>query len=55
MVKEGEFPSYYLSADLDFVECLISGEMMLCLSCHTYLKNAIPRIEEKLCETTGKT
>ena len=45
-VKVGEFPSYYLGADLEFVEDPTSGEMVLCLSCRTYLKNVIPRIEE---------
>ena len=54
-VKGGEFLSYYLGADLEFVEDPILGEMVLCLSCRTYLKNVIPRIDEKLRETTGET
>ena len=54
-VKGGKFPSYYLVTDLEFVEDPTSGEMVLCLSCRTYLKNAIPCIEEKLRETTGET
>ncbi len=54
-VKGGEFPSYYLGADLEFVEDPTSGEMVLGLSCRTYLKNVIPRIEEKLRDTSGET
>ena len=32
-----------------------SGEMVLGLSCRTYLKNVIPCIEEKLRETSGES
>ena len=53
-VKGGECLSYYLSADLEFVEDPTSGEMVLGLSCCTYLKNVIPRVEEKLRETSGE-
>ena len=54
-VKDGEFPSYYLGADLEFVEDPTLGEIVLGLSCRTYLKTVIPRVEEKLRETSGES
>ena len=52
-VKGGEFPSYYLGADLEYVEDPNDGRKVLTMSCKTYLKNVIPRIEKKLQEVTG--
>ena len=52
-VKGGEFPSYYLGADLERVENPNTGKEILTMSCKTYLKNVIPRIEKKMQEVTG--
>ena len=52
-VKGGEFPSYYLGADLEYVEDPNDGKQVLTMSCKTYLKNIIPQIEKKLKEVTG--
>ena len=41
--------------EASFVEDPSSGEMVLGLSCRTDLKNVIPRIEEKLRETSGES
>ena len=54
-VKGGEFPSYYLGPDLEHVEDPSTGKKVLTMSCKTYLKNAIPRIEKKMQEVTGDT
>ena len=52
-VKGGEFPSYYLGADLEYIEDPNDGKQVLTMSCKTYIKNIIPRIEKKLKEVTG--
>jgi len=52
-VKGGEFPSYYLGADLEYVENPNTGKKILTMSCKTYLENVLPCIEKKMQEVTG--